>query len=391
MTTGKYRLNATSKTWLALVLGIILLIVPGLFLVPEQPVPYPDYVSHSPAPTGLKAFYTLLEEHAQVKTWKKPAVFLPFLEENQLMIMVEPHQAFAPEIMDQWIQWMEAGNRIWLVTENPEPFFSLSRVDTDHPKGYPVSILGPTDRAYVHRAYIGEVASDIRLRPEPNDRTLLEDKKGVLALSRAYGKGELMVLITPDWLTNQSILEYDHLTMILPFLERADTPVIWFNEYIHGYESGPAMLEAYPPWFLLLMAQVALILVMWLWMKGKRFGPVETPRAWSVRFGDERLRALAAWYERGRFYKEALAAQAEHLRQLIQKKWGVPEHLETPRWVEAVTRRFPPDRKSQWKRDIETLAITMQAEKISHRDFLKWSGRLDEMRKEVEQDESINL
>ncbi|MHB8126109.1 MAG: DUF4350 domain-containing protein [Desulfitobacteriaceae bacterium] len=377
--------NHKTWTWLGILLGLSLFIGLGIILAPQNPTQYPAYLTESPSPTGVKAFYTLLDKNfAQLEIWKKPAGSLLPSASGQLMIIVEPSTHFGPTETAYWTKWLKAGNRLLLVAHYPQGIFSGKFAPTTTPTGKnttPIESL--TGSEEWNGTYQAVLETDVRLVPEPKDRILLNDQLGVVALSRVYGQGELMVLLAPEWMTNGMILQQDHFKLVFPFILRADPKVIWFNDYVHGNSNLPTVLRVYPEWFLVLLAQVSVTCLLWLWYKGKRFGSIQTPREEVVRFGDERIRAIAAWYERGRFYKESLLIQDNFLRQTVQERWGILANLEEQEFIETAILRMPPELQKQWLQNWRELKEGF-SNKISHQAFLKWSKLLDDMQKEVE-------
>jgi len=377
--------NQTTRIWIGVSLGICLFVALGMVLMPQKPTQYPEYVTESPSPSGVKAFYTLLEKNfAQVESWEKPTRALPYLASPQLVIMVEPSIPLNSNEIEQWIKWLEAGNQLWLLDRNPKGLFDLqtSFISTEtNLKTTPITTVRGAEEW--EGTYQASLDTNIRLIPESKDHVLLKDEHGIIALSRGYGQGELMVLLSPGWLTNGLILEQDHLRLLLPFILRADPNVIWFNEYVHRNKNLPTVLGVYPEWFLVLLTQVLISFLLWLWYKGKRFGSILTPREWVVRFGDERILAVASWYERGAFYQESLAVQEEFLRHAVQKRWGIPSNLAGPEFIKVALLRMPPDKQKQWLQTWQELKKAY-TDKLSLQGFLKRSKLLDEMQKEVE-------
>jgi len=356
-----------------------------MILLPRNPTVYAEYVTESPSPSGVKAFYTLLEKNfTPVETWKKSSQALPHLSSRQLMIMVAPSTPLNSNEIEQWTQWLEAGNQLWLLDRNPKGLFhlqtSLISQEISQVLTPITTVLGSEEWEGTYQATLD---TDARLIAESRDHVLLKDHYGVIALSRTYGQGELMVLLAPEWLTNGMILQQDHLKLVLPFILRANPKVIWFNDFVHRNKSLPNVLGVYPEWFLVLLTQSLISFLLWLWYKGKRFGPVKTPREWVVRFGDERIRAIAAWYERGKFYKESLSIQDEFLRHAVQERWGIPSNMEGTELIETALQRMPPDKQKEGLKTWTELK-KVNTNKLSLRAYLKWSKLLDDMQKEVE-------
>src|SRR5699024_11455782 len=70
--------------------------------------------------------------------------------------------------------------------------------------------------------YKAIVPSPMRIEEEKGDEILLEDETGVLALKRAIGEGNLIVVNSPNWLTNDYILAENHLELIFKLLQHED-------------------------------------------------------------------------------------------------------------------------------------------------------------------------
>lgn len=373
-----------TKTLIALILVIILFSFISILLVPQTPKSYPAYVIDSPSPTGLKGLYSLLDEqlNGQLRLWNQSPQELSLKKSNQLMIMIEPFNTLDTDETNILIDWMKAGNNILLVTEKPDAYFNQTVAWVPENNNEQLSTI--TGFYTLNGTYTGFVNTSVRLIPEANDKILLIDDYGVLATSKNYGEGKLFTLITPDWFTNKSILEHNHLDIILPFIEFSQSKVVLFNDYIHGYENKPTILEIYPDWFIFLFLQTLLILLLWLWYKGKRFGPIETPREWVVRYGDERIRAIAAWYERGGFYKESLLIQEEFLLDTIKTKWGISTKNDSIEHMKVAEYKLPTDAREKWINSWKSFQEIKLTKKVSHKEYLKWSKELEEMRKEVE-------
>jgi hypothetical protein len=371
--------NQPSSTWIIIVILLILFFGLGTLLIPNKQTDYPDFISQSPSPTGVKALYTFIEnQQKQVQVWESPVEQLPKAS-IQFMLLIEPPM-FSEEEQEKWIKWMKRGNDLWLIAKYPEDFFDAKTNKVESAKNSPIKQIQTNDGSYE-----ASVETSLRLVPKAGDEIIFEDASGPIAITRSYGKGELTVLLTPEWFQNKNILKNDHLPLILALFERVDPEVVWFNDYIHGFNSQFAILEAYPEWFILSFAQVALFVLLWIWSKGRRFGPVETPREWVVRFGDERIKAQAVWYQKGEFYQETVEQQLEYLRLIIQEKWGISANSETREFIDLTKRRLPLSKQHKWENDWSEINIITNTEKVSHKQFLKCSKLIDDIRKEVQE------
>jgi hypothetical protein len=376
----------TSKrgTWLGLIVLLLFFIIISYIFLSQKPKDYQNYLSHSPSPTGVKAIFTYLEsELNKVESWSHSPDLLTDDEEDKLLIMVEP--TFIPETeeMNAYKSFIEKGNTILLFKENPQGMFGL--------KSYPIE--KDFNEEYVEifqqdeKKYHAQINSIIRLVPNNGDEILLSDESGALALKRKIGEGELISVVTPEWMTNGSIKKHEHISLILSLINEVENrKTVMFDEYLHGQQNQSTLTTIYPNWFLLLMLQFILLTVLWLWTKGKRFGSIFVPREGSVRFSDEGLKALAAWYSRGRMYRESLLIQADYNKLLIQEKWGIPyskDWLDIEDSLVKKVKRIPPGEIQPF---LKGLSAILQKERISKKDYLGWSKKIDQLRKELEVD-----
>ncbi|MBS4208020.1 DUF4350 domain-containing protein [Bacillus sp. FJAT-50079] len=372
--------RATIKTWIWLIIPLIIVVISSYFIESGKPREYPVYVSESPSPTGIKAFYTYVKNnHEAVERWPHSPTRLPKNFGTQTLIMVEPYFTPDRDEMDAYIDFMEAGNTILLLKNNPKGMFDLS-----------VEFVAPVDEGTVYdqkgEEYLAEMLSNVRLLSYEADDVLLSDDEGTIAFSRSIGEGKLIVATTPEWLTNENILEEDHLPLILSLMNEGEATNILFDEYIHGAKGAAAGLAVYPMWFLLCMLQAGLLTILFLWAKGKRFGPIfNPPREDTVRFSDEGIKAISAWYIRGRRYHESLVIQADYLKRFMQERWRIPYQRNWLELADSLKRKMPTVPAAEIEAFLKELTVILNKEKVSKQEYLLWSKKIDRMRREVEE------
>jgi len=370
--------NRQAWLWIAILLAVIIIF--SFVITSPQPKEYPAFVSESPSPSGTKAIYTYLENANQsVSRWTHAPELLPN-GRNQLLIMIEPYFIPPQEESNAYIQFMKEGTSILLFSENPKGMFELKSVPIEG--GFLEGILMVTGKDGTE--YQAEVSSYVRLDADEQDEIIWYDDRGVLAYKSAYGSGQLIVSNAPNWMANETILNADHVSLVLSLVNEANANVILFDEYIHGQHNAPAMTSLYPQWFLLWMLQGLLLLMLWLWNQGKRFGPTLMPREEFVRFSDEGIRALAAWHLRGRRYQDSIQIQADSVKHLLQDKWGIPYSKQWEDSSDQLERKWNKP-LTEIKAFINSLRNVLQREKISKQEYLLWSRQLDQLRKEVEE------
>jgi hypothetical protein len=371
--------QTTKKTWIWLAVILLLFIVISYYLVSQQPEEFPGYVSESPSPTGTKAFYSYLQENAEVDRWEHNPEMLPGENRNELLLMIEPFFVPDQHQMDEYIRYMEAGNTILLFKNDPHDMFGLEAEMHMVPAGEATIHSGLDDGTFK-----AKLETNIRLEEAPEDEVLLYDDFGAVALERTIGDGSLIAVNAPLWLANEYIAEEDHVELISLLMQQTEYSHIVFDEYIHGAGSGPNAVTMYPQWMLVLVLQLAVLTILWLWYKGKRFGPVRTPREAMVRFSNERTTALAAWYQRGRRYQDSLRLQADYVKLLLQEKWGIPYRRGWQESADLLKRKVEDMPASEI--GMFTLGLTKQLNKdfVNKQEYLAWSEKLDRLQREVE-------
>ncbi len=351
----------------------------SFFITSPEPEDYPDYVTDSPSPTGVKGLYTYLED---ADRWSYRPQLLPDQDDNQLLIIVQPFFIPETEEMEAYRSFMESGNTILLLQNNPSGMFDLETTYIEEEA--PVHVYHQNEEKF--RA---DVASSVRLETEEQDEVLIYDDLGTIALKRDYGNGELIVSGTPEWVTNEELLNNDHLPLVLSLIEKGSPTGtnISFDDYSHGAENASTLLTIYPKWVLVLAVQLLVFLSIWLWYQGKRFGPIVVAREETVRFSDERITALAAWYHRSRSYHESLVTQADYLKYMMQEHLGIPYYKEWRHLSEQIGNKLPHLPTAEISYFLDGLTDLLEKEKISRQEYILWSKKIDRFRKEVDRDE----
>ncbi|MEH7479801.1 DUF4350 domain-containing protein [Neobacillus drentensis] len=366
------------RTWIGLVILLSLFLVFSYFSYSPKPQVFPAYVTNSPSPTGVKAFYTYVKKDNAGKIWSHSPDLLKATADHQLLVMAEP--AFIPEKeeMNAYINFMKAGNTILLLQNDPQGMFDVKTVSVDTQETMKVYTQG-------HTSYRAQIDSGIRLQTKKEEEVLIYDEAGPIAVKQSYGNGHLIVAITPGWMTNEDLLKKDHLRLLLYLINEGFTDKILFDEYIHGGENASTFLNVYPMWFLLLVLQGGLLMILWLWWKGKRFGPIFVPREEAVRFSDEGIQAVAAWFLRGKRYRDSIIIQADYVKLLLKERWQIPYNREWKDLSSYFERKWTKVPANEIRPFLIGLVNILEKEKITKQEYLLWSKKLEQLRREVEE------
>ncbi|KMJ59479.1 hypothetical protein AB685_00945 [Bacillus sp. LL01] len=372
---------AKKRGWIWLGLLFFLFLICIYLILSKQPQEFSPYDSESPSPSGIKGFYNYLDDETSVvNRWEQSSKLLPQSQERQLLLMVEPYFTPDTEEMEAYMEFMEAGNTIFLLKSNPRGFFDIRTTF--------IEMMFPEQTVFdsTETSYEADIHSSVRIEESMDDEVLLSDSHGAIAVKREYGEGALIVSLAPNWLMNGEILAKDHLPLVLGLLQgdEMDYTTILFDEYNHG-ETGTSSIDVYQAWFLLLLFQGLLLTILLLWMLGKRFGPISQPREETVRFSDESIRALAAWHIKGNAYHDSLETQAEYVKYILQEKWGVPFNRDWKDCAGILHRKWKTKDNGKIDLFLHQLTMVLGKDKISKQEYILWSRQLDTLRKEVEE------
>ncbi len=400
-----------NKLYVGLVMTVISFLLIGYWVVKPALVDYRAYVSFSPDLDGTKAWRELLEQRqSQVKEWRLTWRDLPD-HGNQLLVAIQP-AGITDEERAELYSWIEQGNDMILFHYAPRGWerFSLEELDPEsgilqgeeqgqeqgqgRSSGEKVDVGDGMEQSDdLHSVYVGEntvgegltaeVLTSYRLAGGPElQEVLFMDDQGILGSRVDVGAGSLTVILAPDWLTNDSILDHSHFELVWRLFDKS-WDAVWIDETHHGYQQKPGLLVVYPAWLVLACVQLSIALLLWLWLRGKRFGTVHTPRAWTVRRGDETLQAVAGWYERLGHRAAALNHQQQLLRQLLYEHWGLSPSASTAQAAQLARSRWP---ETQVARLVRLLELGPPAEPgapmpshVHAKEFLSLTREMSEM------------
>ncbi|WP_171687483.1 DUF4350 domain-containing protein [Paenibacillus planticolens] len=342
-----------NKLYAGLALSIVLFLGLGYWLVKPKLPDQPPYLSFSADVDGTKAWKELLgTKQTAVKEWRLDWKYLPS-GRSMLLVAIQP-SAVTKSDREQLLKWVQAGNDAILFDRDPERWttWEVIPVEGSAKDNSLSTIRVQPGYTPAEGTLTGRVDTRYRIMPDDGGQVLFEDDRGVLASRVQEGAGSITVVLTPEWMQNGTIDEASHFELVWPLFAKS-WDAVWVDETHHGFGTKPGLLAVYPAWLVLASVQLGLALLLWIWLRGKRFGPVHTPRAWTVRRGDEGVHAVAAWYERLGYRHEALAQQQLFLRQLLHQRWGLSPSASPSQAAESAHGRMSEAQAAQLARLLE--------------------------------------
>lgn len=368
----------SEKKSILLFLSLIgLLIIASFYLAEPALEEYPAYRVDSPAPDGTKAFYQSLETlSVPVERFTKHPNQLE-VDGDTALFLFGPPILMEQHLIDHYLNFVDRGGTIFIVTDQHTELFPFNIE--------PVSLLDESGSINVDgELYQAELNSWIRLNASADDQILITDDYGVIALSKSFGSGEIIQMIEPSWFTNELILVKDHLEIIASVLSDKDFDRLYFETYHYLTGTKLTVLDITPDPILLLGMILITLVVMYLWLKGKRFGPALSLREQEVRFGDERIRALANWQIKGRNFHEALMTQVNFLKLTIFERVGIPTSTDMSDYQQVLQRLLVDYTDKSIKEFIDQLEAVLDSGHVNKQEFLEWTKRIDQIQRRVE-------
>jgi hypothetical protein len=165
--------------------------------------------------------------------------------------------------------------------------------------------------------------------------------QGVSIQVRRLGSGRIWLVPTPHLLDNRSLERADNVALLRNVVreELGRGGVVLFDEYHHGYTPSPLAAVPRAPAFRAFLFQGALLLGLYLWARGRRFGPPVPLERDERRPAVEYLHAMAAILRRGGKTREVAGDLVRGFRHRLEARAGIPARLTDPQAVARLGRR----------------------------------------------------
>ncbi|SFS60901.1 DUF4350 domain-containing protein [Marininema halotolerans] len=369
-----------------LVIVLLVLLLLAVTLDTDSKTPYN---SHGTSSQGLKALYLLFDERQlPVDRWDKGWGSFP-KGKDQLLILTEP-TGFIPKGDQHRLEmWIKEGNTLAL--------FASPNNELAAEWGFSVSPSGNGEQQgkipMQHRSSLWEKNIKTLYYPEGN-RLVNEQGKvwkdqgnmGRLA-ERNWGKGKVIYVPEPDFMTNKMIRQGDNLAFAL-HLATEGKKGIWFGDRLRELSDeetsegkSASLLNWIDPngWLILMLLTIAVLL--WLYGKGRRFGRPLPDRDLEPPFADEYVKAMGSLYQRANLKSESLHIQWQGLLRIASKRWGLGIGVTEETLINHSKRYLAPEVADQ----MEALSQTIHRlpEHLSGKQFMQLSQEIYQIREEI--------
>jgi hypothetical protein len=361
----------------------------------------------SPDRLGTKALFSLYQKRGvKATTWDGNEDSLPDTGGNTLHIIFPMNKPPSATEREKLLAWVGKGNRIvlWAPLESnwPEAFGFRSNP-------CPGPIMRPVHTKsmdpWLKQMALVKWTSQQCVSPGRQDRPLLTDQNNdPLVVSRQQGSGQIIYIPDPFLITNQNLDQADDFALPLSFAEEKSGTVL-FDESVHpwppqpvngpqpsaqsaGGDKEPGMptlfeLLAHDGWFVFL--QLVLLIILWLYARGKRFGAPRLEKVVKKRDALEYAEAMARWYRHARIRKETLLQMYGQLRQELAHRLQLPSGASDELLLERLEQAFgTPFRRAFEEFSNKLLKAVYSKRTLSEETYVEWSRTILLWRKEIQ-------
>jgi len=298
----------------------------------RQPADENTYSSYDAAAGGLRAWYELLgREGAKVGRFEERLAFLG--HDVGVLIVADPPISTAGLVNVDGSDgatlaaWVRDGGHLLVVGSAAFSALTAKELQLRSARSALAGTQSAEEVAPALRRFgVQRIAPEEteRLRLHKNDRALLRDRLGTIALRYSFGKGQVVQVATGAIFRNAAIAQPDRprLAYALVALLAAGPSLVAFDEALHGYVTPEHWWRVLPKAFVAAVVLALFVLGIGLAGAAIRLGPprvAEQPRAPNTA---EYIDALATLMERGRAARASLEYALASTRRLIASRLG---------------------------------------------------------------------
>jgi hypothetical protein len=245
---------------------------------------------------------------------------------SQPTVLTRNVQAIQPSLFASAVNISTTNNVTSSAQSSPTP--SAAEDEDEADEDQPPPAMPTPSRTYVPPPPPPKPVYVNRISPAPVAH--FEERRGALLVDYPHGAGRIIILSDPFIIANNGLRLADNLQLALNTIAGSDG-IIAFDEYHQGHAATGNQLIAYfsgTP-IIWMVAQAALIVLVILWTRGRRFArPLPLARV-DRRSSLEFVASMAELQQRARAYDLAIENIYTRLRRVLVRYAGVSHN--TPR------------------------------------------------------------
>jgi hypothetical protein len=342
---------------LALVAVFIALILLNIVFLSEPPHEEENEFaanrsSYRATPYGTLAFYTLLEESGYpVSRFERPLTELKSRSDIGTLLIISPLPRYnpSPREIESLAEWVEGGRLLILIDREISVRLGQITIQTSIVVESEGEVRPLQPSIYVRGVrdlMLSRFASRVKIA-HGSATEHIGDQGGAILADAKVGEGRVIVLTDPYVVANNGISEKDNLQLALNLLEGRPEGKIAFDEFHHGYGAARGIGRAAGgviDYFrgtpvLWMMAQGALIALLVVYSRGRRFARPLEPRRERRTTNLEFVSSMANIMRLARASDLAMQSIYSRFRAELCRYCGLPVKSDNPRLALAVVAR----------------------------------------------------
>ena len=336
------------KKWVGVFLLVLLLGASAVLfplLIPEETTR--PFSSDNPGKSGVKAIRDLLTERGmRVQKWEKEWNHLPHTQGHVFFIIEPELRGVSKKEISSLRKWAERGNTAVIWSSSGFLLFDeLGFSPIPGGSGPQTVSVADSNEAWLRHINRLMLPQNSRIRPGEEIEAVLTDHRGeILVARKELGRGQIFYIPEPEMITNRFINREDNLALPLYFASFAEK-TLWFDESglrLAGEEAfgeGPA--QKLKDWFadqgIFAAAEAGAALLLWLYVRGKRFAAPRWETVERQRSQDEFVQALASLYQASRLRRESLEILERSFLRDVSRMVGFSSEASRDRLAERIS------------------------------------------------------
>ena len=325
------------KKWWLGAIALVVLSLLFLLISPPSQKRSQDGSTYSRQPSGYGAWYAMQEQQGvKIQRWQKPITDLMNNSSQQagitfLQVYSQPTENIVLEPTER--EWLGRGNKI-VILGVAQPV-TAAEFSTTHPTAAGLVKIQSSRRRVaslpkIPTAILVKIPVKIPAKIQPEEEVILSDRYGAMIWKESIGKGQLVLITTPYLGANAYQKEAGNFQLLSQLVDPKNQ--IYIDEYLHGYRDAEEIAKsAVGSWItylrqtpvLVILLQMGVILLVFLWGYNQRFGAVVPLTVPAMNNSEEYIKAIAAVLERANCpdFLVSTIARAEQIK--LQRTLGL--------------------------------------------------------------------
>ncbi len=334
------------KKWWLGAIALVVLSLLFLLISPPSQKRSQDGSTYSRQPSGYGAWYAMQEQQGvKIQRWQKPITDLMNNSSQQtgitlLQVYSQPTENIVLEPTER--EWLGQGNKI-VILGVAQPV-TAAEFSTTHPTAAGLVKIQSSRRRVASLPKIPTaIPVKIPAKIQPEEEVILSDRYGAMIWKESIGKGQLVLITTPYLGANAYQKEPGNFKLLSQLVDPKNQ--IYIDEYLHGYQDAEEIAKsAVGSWItylrqtpvLVILLQMGVILLVFLWGYNQRFGAVVPLTVPAMNNSEEYIKAIAAVLERANCpdFLVSTIARAEQIK--LQRTLGLGSTPVAPETLLAV-------------------------------------------------------